>query len=189
MNIQTLVVVVLRLMALDFLYRSALELASGLISFSVRLHLRSTDLSPWILFVWLALIAVFIVAAVLLWFLAPAIARLVSRGVPQDISLGILSLADCYSVAFMGVGLMFIGSRVPQAITWAHYLLRTTVSNSTELWNQQLKWYDVVQVAIGLTIGIVLFVNGRNWAVALARRDTAKSAPVPPENESSQNAA
>ncbi|HXT10475.1 MAG TPA: hypothetical protein VN873_02855 [Candidatus Angelobacter sp.] len=190
MNIQSLVAVILRLLALDFLYwsiLSMLELAEKIYSYEKESALAG--MGAWIVVPWLVIVLL-VVAEVLLWIFAPAIARLVSRGVPQDISLGALTLADCYSVAFIGVGLMCIANRLPQAITWAHYLLRSAASNSTDvfIWGQ-LRWYDIVQVAIGLTIGIVLFVNGRKWSVSLARRDTAGSLPATPEDKSGEGAA
>jgi hypothetical protein len=126
MNIQSLVVVVLRLMALDFLYRLILQSVSSLIELaqkSYSFRLSGGEFNVWMVFP-MTVFGALLLAAILLWIFAPAVARLVSRGVSQDISLGALTLADCYSVAFMGVGLMYIAREVPAAITWAHYLLR-----------------------------------------------------------------
>src|SRR5688572_17180016 len=110
MNLQSLVVIVLRLLALDFLLRVAVQLTPQLLQY-LRVYessqldgSRSFMVLPWLMLVGL------IVAAVLLWFLALPIARFVTRGVSQDLSFGTMSLADCYSIAFMAVGLFYISS-------------------------------------------------------------------------------
>ena len=176
MNIQSLVVIVLRLMALDFLLRVAVQLTPEILAF-VHLYARPSENIPHS-FVALPILvfAGLIAFAVILWFLALRIARFVTRGVPPDLSIGVLSLADCYSIAFIGVGLFYISSHLPQVMNWAHYLLKMSASSSGDSWKEQVRWYDVSQAVITFIMGVVLFVNGRRWAVALARRDAASAA-------------
>jgi hypothetical protein len=183
MNLQSLVVVVLRLMALDFLLQVVVQSTPQIIRFAERYQHSPLDNSPslWVL-PWLLVIGL-IVSAVLLWVLALPIARLVTRGVSQDISFGALSLVDCYSIAFMGVGLFYIASRLPQVLNWMHYLLKTAASSSGDSWKEGVGWYDGSQVFISFIVGVVLFVNGRRWAAALARRGTASAPPAAPVSE------
>jgi hypothetical protein len=178
MNLQSLIVVVLRLMALDFLLRVAVQLTPQLLQF-FRLYERSPldDSHSLTVLPWLVLIGL-VVAAALLWFLALPIARFVARGVSQDLSFGSMSLVDCYSIAFMAVGLFYIVSHLPQVLTWSHYLFKARASHSGEAWKEAVQWYDVWQAFIPFIVGVVLFVNGRRWAVALARRQTERSQPV-----------
>jgi len=172
MNIQSLVVIVLRLMALDFLLRVAVQLTPQVLSF-LHLYERSQlETSRSFIAFPLLVLAGLVAAAVILWFLAVPIARSVTRGVPQDLSIGALALADCYTVAFIGVGLFYICSHLPQVLNWGHYLFKMSASSPGTSWKEQVQWYDVSQAVITLIVGVVLFVNGRRWAVALARRDT-----------------
>ncbi len=177
MNLQSLIVVVLRLMALDFLLRVAVQLTPQILQF-----LRVYEQSPldgsrsYMVLPWLMLIGL-IVAAVLLWSLALPIARFVTRGVSHDLSFGAMSLVDCYSIAFMAVGLFYISSHLPQVLNWAHYFLRTAASGRGDS-EQGASGYDISQAFIPFIVGVVLFVNGRRWAVALARRQTESSAPA-----------
>jgi hypothetical protein len=177
MNLQSLIVVVLRLMALDFLLRVAVQLTPLILQ-----YLRIYESSPldgsrsFMVLPWLMLVGL-IVAAVLLWFLALPIARFVTRGVSHDLSFGAMSLVDCYSIAFMAVGLFYISSHLPQVLNWAHYFLKTAASGRGDS-EQGARGYDISQAFIPFIVGVVLFVNGRRWAVALARRQTESPAPA-----------
>jgi hypothetical protein len=171
MNLQSLIVVVLRLMALDFLLRVAVQLTPQILQF-LRLYERSPldDSQSFMVLPWLMLVGL-IVAAVLLWFLAQPIARLVTCGVSHDLSFGAMSLVDCYSIAFMAVGLFYISSHLPQVLNWAHYFLKTAASGRGDS-GEGASGYEISQSFIPFIVGVVLFVNGRRWAVALARRQT-----------------
>jgi hypothetical protein len=177
MNLQSLIVVVLRLMALDFLLRVAIQLTPQILRF-VRLYEQSPldGSRPYTVLPWLVLVGL-IVAAVLLWFLALPIARFVTRGVAHDLSFGAMSLVDCYSIAFMAVGLFYISSHLPQVLNWAHYFLKTAASGRGGS-ERGASGYDISQAFIPFIMGVVLFVNGRRWAVALARRERESSTPA-----------
>lgn len=183
MNLQSLIVVALRLMALDFLLRVAVQLTPQILQF-----LRIYEQSPldgsrsYMVLPWLMLVGL-VVAAVLLWFLALPIARFVTRGVSHDLSFGAMSLVDCYSIAFMAVGLFYISSHLPQVLNWAHYFLKAAASGHRE-GEQSFSGYDVSQAFIPFIVGVVLFVNGRRWAVTLARRQTESASPPVPLSES-----
>ena len=183
MNLQSLVVVVLRLMALDFLLRVAVQLTPQLLLLfrvyerSPLDDSRSFTVLPWLLFIGL------VVAAVLLWFLALPIARFVTRGVSHDLSFGAMSLVDCYSIAFMAVGLFYIASHLPLVLNWAHYFLKAAAPGRGNS-EPEFSGYDVSQAFIPFIVGVVLFANGRRWAVVLARHQTESSQPVTTDSES-----
>ena len=178
MNLQSLVVVVLRLMALDFLLRVAVQLTPQLLQF-LRFYERSPlDGSSSSTALPLLVLGGLIVSAVLLWVLALPIARFVTRGVSQELTFGAMSLADCYAIAFMGVGLFYIASHLPSVLSWTHYLFKAAASTPGGAWKEQVSWYEVAQAFVPFIVGVVLFVNGRRWAVALARRQTESSAPA-----------
>jgi hypothetical protein len=180
MNLQSLVVVFLRLMSLNFLLYTALQLPPYLISFlrSVR-NAPAGESSADATIVWLMLIGL-IPGVVLLWVLAVPIARLVTRRMPQEVSLGTLTLADCYSIAFIGVGLLNISRGLPQILTWGAYLFKLAASVPDDSWKQQVNWSEVARPFILLVAGVVLFIKGRGWAVAPACRHGKPEAPSPP---------
>ena len=177
MNLQSLVVVVLRLMALDFFFRVAVQLTPQILQ-----SLRLNEPSPYggsrlIVLSWLFIVGM-IVAAVLIWRFAIPISRFVTRGISHDLSFGAMSLADCYSIAFMVVGLIYISSHLPSVLNWTHYLFKAAASGAGDSWKESVQWYDVSQAFIPFIFGAMLFMNGRRWGVALARRQTESSAPV-----------
>jgi hypothetical protein len=122
-----------------------------------------------------------IVGAILIWVFAQSIARLVTRGVSHDLSFGSLSLVDCYSVAFIGIGLFYIASHFPQVLNWAHYLFTSAASSAGDSWKEGVRGCDLSQAFIPFILGIVLFVKGRSRALALARsQEKSESATVAP---------
>jgi hypothetical protein len=180
MNLYSLVVVVLRLMALNFLLQVTIQLTPPLLSF-LRVH-RSSPMGessvdsalPWVMLIGLVL------CAVLLWVLALPIARFVTKQVPQEVSLGGLTLADCYSIAFLGVGLLYMASGLPQVLNWGHYLFKMAASTSGDSWKEQVNFYQVSQAFIPFVVGALLFLKGRPWAVALASRQEKAQSPNQP---------
>jgi hypothetical protein len=124
----------------------------------------------------LLVLTALIIGAVLLWIFAMPIARLVTRGVSQDVSFGAMSLVDCYSIAFMAVGLFYMCSHLPQVLNWGHYFLKTAAPGHRDI-EEGVSGYEVSQAFIPFIVGAVLFVNGRRWAVALARQQTVDSKP------------
>jgi len=177
MNLQSLIVVILRLMALNFFVQVAIQLSPQLLRFTQLSRQGGLTEMGSYLVVPVMLVIGLVVAAILLWVLALPIARLATRGVSQDLSFGSLSLVDCYSVAFMGIGLFYVASHFPQVLNWAHYLFKAAASKPGDTWKEGVQWYDVSSAFIPFAIGVVLFVKGRSWAVALAQRqDKSESA-------------
>jgi hypothetical protein len=186
MNLQSLIVVVLRLMALDFFLRAAVQLAPQLLRFAGIYQEGPLGDSRSMFVVAWGLVVLLLVTAILIWIFALPIARLVTRGVACDISFGSLSLSDCYSIAFIGVGVFYIASHLPQVLNWAHYFLKTAASGRRDT-GEGANGYDVAQAFIPFIVGVVLFVNGRIWAVALARRQLEPSAAATTVSEKREN--
>jgi hypothetical protein len=169
MNLQSLIVVTLRLMALNFFLQVAVQLSPQLLRFTEMSRQGGvSDMSSY-LAVPVIMVAGLIAGAILIWVFALSIARFVARGVSHDLSFGSLSLVDCYSVAFIGIGLFYIASHFPQVLNWTHYLFKSAASKPGDTWKEGVQWYDVSSAFITFIVGIVLFVKGRSWAVALAR--------------------
>jgi hypothetical protein len=184
MNLQSLVVVLLRLVSLNFLLQAFYQLLPQLIRFSELYRNLDRDGSSFLLALPLMLMMGLIIGAGLLWAFAMPIARLVTRGLPADLSFGALSLSDCYSILFVGLGLFYAAGSFPRVLNWIHYLLKMEASRLDDSWRTEMNWYEVSQAFLSFIVGMILFVNGRKWAVALASRQTkniAESAPVHPE--------
>ena len=180
MNLQSLVVVLLRLVSLNFFLQVLFQIALQLPRFSLAFQIspegaRHLPVLPLMIVVGL------ILAAVLLWACAPSIARLVTRGLAAELSFGTMSLADCYSIVFIGLGLLFAVNNFAHVLNWIHYLLRMASRPGND-WKDQVQWYDFTQPLFSFIVGIVLFVNGRKWAVALARRQTENAPSLTPSN-------
>jgi hypothetical protein len=169
MNLQSLIVVFLRLMALNFLLQVATQLSPQLLQFPEGPRQDGDSSMASYVLVPVLMVVGLIVGAILIWVFAPSIARFVTRGVSCDLSLGSLSLVDCYSVAFIGLGLFYIAGYFPHVLNWVHYLFKAAATRPGDTWKQEVPWYDVSSVFITFIVGIVLFVKGRSWAVALAR--------------------
>ncbi len=178
MNLRSLVVVVLRLLSLNFLLQVAVTLTPQLLQFSR--SYRELPSEFWLAVLPWVVLGSMIACAVLLWILALPIARLVTRGVAQDISFGAMSLVDCYSIAFMAVGLLYIAGHLPQVLNWTFYLFKAAASRSGTEWRQEVNGYAVSQAYIPFIVGVILFVKGRSWAVTLARKqETAEASGGP----------
>jgi hypothetical protein len=164
-NIQCLIVIVLRLMAVDFLLRIIIQLTTPLlVSLGIYDRYASDNVASvgWVVVVALA------IGAVLLWVLALPVARLIARGVPQELSLGNLSLADCYSVAFIGLGVVYVISHLPGVWNW----VRVWIHGPRFLQYGDGRGYETANALLPFLAGIVLLVMGRKWAVKLGRKHT-----------------
>jgi len=178
MNLQSLVVVLLRLVSLNFVLQVLNQLAPQLMRFfeayqSYR-NLGGSELGP-LLVLPLLLVVAYGVGAVLLWAFAMPIARLVTRGLAHEISLGALTVADCYAFLFIGIGLFYAVAHFAPVLNWAHYVLRLAASHQDASWRVDVRWYDASDAILPFIVGVILFLNGRRWATALVRKE-AKTA-------------
>lgn len=173
MNLQSLVVVALRLIALNFL----LEIIVMSIA-TVLLQLNAPSLSNSSLGYLLFYPGGMFVLPFLLWFLSQSIARLVTRRLPQDISFGAMPLADCYSIAFIGVGLYYIAGYLARVLKLTFHLFKGAAACSGTWWVREVDGAAIAQAFIPFIAGILLFIYGRKWALILARKHAQIPSPV-----------
>jgi hypothetical protein len=179
MNTRSLVVIGLRLTALNFFLDGALAVAPFAMSIS---SAQRADPYPW-----LAFISLFILAAVI-WMGADSFAALITNGLPDQISLGQLSLADCYSVAFILVGLFYVAGHSPGILNWGIYLIRSGASGSETAWKNQTTFYSIAQSTLPFFVGLAFILKGRRWGIVLADRQNkvemvSSSTPAEPEEQ------
>jgi hypothetical protein len=176
MNLQSIVVVLLRLMALHLVLLVIQMIPMWLVLWPELLVQNSDE--RWLYFWLLVFVMVILLAsAVLLWVRALPLARLVTRPVSLEVSLGSLSLADCYSIAFIGLGLYQMVANLAGVLTFLH--LMYTATNSVADWMEPDKLSHIFNAILPFMIGLVLFIKGRRWAVKLAARQQPAEPPPP----------
>ena len=166
MNIQSLVAVALRLSALNFLLWTVLE------SLPVLVRLVQVTGSPQNLDfgVWLT-VGLLLSATLGMWVFAIPLSRLVAKGLPRDTGTGLFSLADGYSVAFIGFEVYFGILHAPHALAWGIHLLKSAASGG-DSWKEGINMNDLLHAMVPFVAGLTLFFKGRRWAVSLAAAHT-----------------
>ena len=177
MNLQSFVAVLLRLASLNFTLQMFIQLIVRLDSAINAYQGGSAEEFRMTMLASLLVVVGLLFGAVMLWVWAMPIARFITRGMAPELSLGALTLADCYALVFVGLGLFYAVGYFAPVLNWTHYLLKMEASRADNSWKQQMSWYDVSRAFITFILGIILIVNGRKWAVALANKPIAGSIP------------
>ncbi|HXS67217.1 MAG TPA: hypothetical protein VN761_00140 [Candidatus Polarisedimenticolia bacterium] len=167
-NVHTLIVIALRLIAFNFLVRVVVELTTPLLTFAGIYQRPANDSSMAI--GWM-LVGSLILGALLLWFLALPIARLIAHGVPGDLTFDNLTLADCYSIAFVGIGLVYIISHAAGVWNWTTFFLHSLIHGPRYPFGDRSRGYEVANIFIPFIVGILLVFKRRKWSRAFAGKD------------------
>ena len=172
MKLDSLVIVVVRVMALECMFQTVVHLpvavlgSIGGIAHAMPLYLLGFGIA---------------VLSAMLWKFAARIARLVTRQLPQDISFGVLSLIDCYSIAFIGMGVLFLGSNLPLIVINGFYIFMTAANSHGPEWMAKINFYKVSEPIMQFVIGLLLFLNGRTWAKAVSVKQESSESPDKPQ--------
>jgi hypothetical protein len=163
MPLSSIVVIVARLFALNWLLQAFALIASALSTPSLQARSAPAILmgaTPGVLL---------LILAVFLWMLAPAMARFVSRGVDTTVSVGSLSRRDLYSFAFVFLGLFFVLSSFADVINWIHYF---SVSRDAPTRDPHIQsFYDLTRPCLTLAAGLVCLLGAPHWTKKLTSRD------------------
>lgn len=163
MPLSSIVIVVLRLFAIQMVGQS-IHMA---ISFAGEIaQARSHPPHYWVAFMVPAALFVF---ALLEWWLAPVIARLITRHHDGEVAVGALSRLDLYSFAFVFLGLYFILISIAPTLNWLHYFLKTSAVGSQA--ESQSSFYDLASHLLTLIAGILALFPARRWARRLCARE------------------
>ena len=166
MPLSSIVIVVLRLFAIQVVGQSVHMALSFAATLSKE---RSHHPDYWVAYLVPVALLVF---ALLEWWLAPVIARLVTRHHDGEVAIGALSRLDLYSFAFVFLGLYFILTSIAPALSWLHYFLRTSAVGSQS--ESQSSFYDLASYLVTLIAGVLALLPARRWARRLLtweRRD------------------
>lgn len=178
MNLHSLVVVSLRLMSINFLIGIAVQLTPALVALSLNAYSNESTPIPWIV------LTILLATAALLWTNSELLATAITRQQPSELSLGILTLADCYSIGFLGVGLYQIAGHLGSSLQWFYFILASAISSPGTRWREGVDFSGMITSLAALAGGVALITKGRSWALALAskhaRSEERKSSDAPP---------
>lgn len=167
MPLNTIVVIVLRLFALNWLLHAVVLISSAIpLSYERSVSANLLHCAPAMLLV---------ILAVCLWLLASAVGRVVSRGFDASVSVGSLSRSDLYSFAFVFLGLFFILSSFADVINWLHYF--AAVSREDPRHDPRIQsFYQLSRACLTLAAGLVSLLGAPRWTKKLVSRDQKSQA-------------
>ncbi|MCF6176149.1 MAG: hypothetical protein L3J71_10320 [Victivallaceae bacterium] len=151
MNLKSLVVVILRLYALYLIF------------FGLR-NLIVTD--SIMMLIWFSSL---VVPGMLLWLFATLLAKLITRKLPQDISLGSLDTADCYTVTLLMFGLYCVTANLSNLLYWGYYIFKMAASVSNDSWKSGTNFRYILSNLVPFIFGIMLIFNAKAWSSKLMK--------------------
>lgn len=154
----------MRLFTLSFLLQVIIKAIPTLIQITVAQKEATLIeiITPW------SMIIIYIILALIFWFLASPIANLVTRKLPDDkLDIGSFTLTDCYCLIFIGIGLFYTLGYIAQSLNWIHYIFKLSVSTSSTHWRTEVDWYLVSESIIPFIIGILLIIKAKSWSLKL----------------------
>lgn len=166
MPLKSIVVIVLRLFALNWLLYDVTLWTIAFLSLSPSVSVSS---QPGFIALY-APPSLILLAAILIWLLAPLIARLVSPDPDATVDLSGLSLYHLYCFGFVFLGLYFILSSFADVINWIHYFAMEA-HNSAKPDPQGQSLYQASRPALTFVGGLISLLGAPRWARKLLRRE------------------
>ena len=96
---------------------------------------------------------------------------MIARGVPGDLSFDNLTPADCYSIAFVGIGLVIVISRAAGVWNWTTFFLYSLIHGPRYPFGDRSRGYEVANIFIPFIIGILLVFKRSKWSRVFAGKD------------------
>ena len=153
----TIILIVVRLFSVQWLVQG---LAALPLSFVEMAQGQDTSRATWTLM----MPVLTIVLAIVAWFLAPLLARLILGSKDTALQIPILSLVDLYAFAFAFLGIYFVLSSLAGAVNWFHYFLLVAASHSDFDPARRTSFYELSRHLITLFAGLACVFYGRRWA-------------------------
>jgi hypothetical protein len=107
-----------------------------------------------------------LISGLILWFLAPRIGHLASRGLDQPIDIKNVSLSDIYLTAFLGLALYHFINSFGTALGSVVYLLHRSTGSKEEIVN----YYEIFGAFCPLLLSVFLFIYAQPWSIKLAAK-------------------
>jgi hypothetical protein len=156
MNLKSLVVVILRLYAL---YLTFAGLRNLIVTDSIMM---------------LTWVGSLIVPGILLWLFANLLAKLITRKLPEDISLGALDITDCYTITLLIAGLYCVLANSFNLLHWVYYIFKMAASASNDSWKSATNFRYILTSLVPFICGIMLILNAKKWAAKLMKLHNKK---------------
>lgn len=178
MPLQRIVIIVLRLFALNWLLA---VVASAQIYTNIFNSQGWNSATPSLI----AIPLVQLLSGAGLFIFAPPIARLVTPKPDVEVHLGGLTLYDLYCFAFVFLGLYFVLENLAVTFNWVHYFYTQVRETSFEQAQQAANYYQFSHPLLTLTAGLICILGSRKFAAKLTPNRN-QAAPVSPTGETSQ---
>lgn len=159
MPLSSIVVIVIRLFALNWILTSVLVLLSA------TAYRASDERHLFAVLIPYAPGGLLLIFAATLWFLASVVARFVSRGVDTTVNVGGLSRSNLYSFAFVFLGLYFVLSSIGDVINWIHYFAIVSHYDPTQ------NLYQLTRPGLTFIAGVASLLGAPCWTKKLAGLD------------------
>ncbi len=143
----------------------ALKLAVDAVSFGLAQYPRDPSLLTY-LFIFVAAAVI----AIVLWLVAPFLARRITSVRDSEVDCGTLALSDLYAFAFLLVGLYFAVDALGPSLAWLHFALRSSGSDAPLSLEQKANYYALFGHLTKLVFGLALIFNNRRFAVKLLKK-------------------
>jgi len=168
MLISTIVLLVVRLFSLQWLIQGLSMLAFAFP------EVEDNHGSSFIVLRFLPSLLV-ILLAVVAWFIAPLLSRLIPGRQDASIPVSGLSLRDMYSFAFVFLGLYFALSSLADVLNWLHYAFLVAAAHDFDP-ERKKSLYGLSRPIITFVAGLICLFSGRRWASKLSESElTVKS--------------
>lgn len=154
MIIQTFTVVILRLLAINLGLLSIRYLASAV-------TMLKDYQAAWM---WLGAAVICLVSGVVVWLVAPWVAKLVCRKLPESAAPINASLRDLYSAVFVLLGMYLVATTFGPSLSWLYYAATHPSGD------QGVNFYEFFNSASQLIIGVVLVGSAGKFARKLAQK-------------------
>lgn len=158
----TIVLIVVRLFCVQWL----VEGVSGL-AFSLAPQGPEDSYAWWRLMVPLLTI----VLAVVAWFIAPLLARLISGSQNTTAQISGVALVDLYAFAFVFLGIYFVLSSLGSAVNSFQYFFADAASHGDFDPDRKRLFYSFLRYLITLLAGLACVFYGQRWARKLVSAD------------------
>ena len=158
MSASTIVLILMRLFALEWLVQVAIMLLN-----TASVSAQSHDLR--ILLFSYAPALVLLALCAWMWMAAPWFARKILGKYDAPVHVSGISLEDIYSFAFVFLGLYFILTSLAASLNWIHYYLTLGDASSTAFSEKtQQSFYKAAQQFVTLLAGLATMLPARQWA-------------------------
>ena len=108
-----------------------------------------------------------IILAVVAWFAAPLLSRVIPGKHDASIPVSGLSLRDLYAFAFVFLGLYFALSSLADVLNWLHYCLTLAAAHDFDP-ERKKSLYGLSRPLITFVAGLICLFFGRTWAGKLS---------------------